>query len=147
MLHLALLPPPPSFDPAHLPLHPAGQPAFNGNAAQPPPSRHPAAAGPPLLAPPLSVSLIYDNLMYSRQTRRAYYTLQGCRKRGEFYKLPTDMSRPKGAPPHSSLHPCQSFKKVKYLIAAVYLLIDESVCFHFFNKYLEKNCKSVKKCT
>ena len=38
----------------------------------------------------------------------------------------------KERPPHSSLHPCQSFKKVKYLIAAVYLLIDESVCFHFF---------------
>ena len=44
-----------------------------------------------------------------------YYTLQGCGKRGEFYKLPTDMSRPKAAPP-SLLHP-KVQKKLKSLVS------------------------------
>ena len=56
-----------------------------------------------------------------------YYTLQGCGKRGEFYKLPTDMSRPKAAPP-SLLHP-KVQKKLKSLVSIRIFkwLIDRSL--------------------
>ena len=50
-------------------VYQASQPTLSTAQAPRPTGRSARISQPPLLAPPLSVSLIYDNLMYSRQTR------------------------------------------------------------------------------